>query len=165
MILFGVLIYGIKFFLPIDIESWTRRLQTVVGVSLIVVGGMGVKEVNEELQGKNYREDDDHHHIDLKNPRVSILTGVWQGFTGSGHFAGVMPAITLPSLVSAFLYLCIYCLGTMIAMAGFCGIVGMTSKQMIEKGGKLNPLNFAFYASCFSIVVGILMVLFSLLLD
>lgn len=48
----------------------------------------------------------------------------------------------------------------MVAMALFSGVVGATSQRLSSES--LDPLNIAFSASCFSVAVGTIMVVFEI---
>eukprot|EP01127_Copromyxa_protea_P018737 TRINITY_DN5969_c0_g1_i1.p1 TRINITY_DN5969_c0_g1~~TRINITY_DN5969_c0_g1_i1.p1 ORF type:complete len:222 (+),score=20.37 TRINITY_DN5969_c0_g1_i1:49-714(+) len=166
MVAFGFLVYLFKSLVPFNVEALAKWLDLAVGVSLILVGGMGLREVNYEKRKKQSmlplhfnRGVTDHK----PKESVSLMTGIWQGFTGSGHFVGVMPALTLPSLMSAILYLLLFCSGTAIAMAAFSGIVGEVSKRVTDKGSTVNPLQLAYFASWFSVAIGILMFFYGLI--
>eukprot|EP00457_Paulinella_chromatophora_P009288 gb/GEZN01009350.1/.p1 GENE.gb/GEZN01009350.1/~~gb/GEZN01009350.1/.p1 ORF type:complete len:315 (-),score=29.08 gb/GEZN01009350.1/:365-1309(-) len=56
-----------------------------------------------------------------------ICTGIIHGFSGSGHLLGVLPALTMPDWLSAMFYLLSFCVGTMLAMSVFTGVMGHLS--------------------------------------
>lgn len=49
-----------------------------------------------------------------------------------------------------------------VAMAVFSAIVGELSRRVTHKGNTVDPLLLAYFASWFSVIIGILMVLYGL---
>jgi len=96
-----------------------------------------------------------------KDPISLITTGIIQGFTGSGHFMGIIPAITLPSIISASLYLLAFCVGTIVAVTAFTAFVGEASFYMV-KSGRNTANQLAFLASTVSLVFGSVYLLWSI---
>lgn len=95
MVAFGVMVYILKMFLPFNIEVISTWLDLAVGISLILVGAMGIKEVNTEkkklvtflsLLTTRKRNTLPLHfnrasalEASPKPSSVSLLTGIWQG--------------------------------------------------------------------------------------
>ena len=97
--------------LPLDaLSSWSER---IVGVTLVGIGLWGFTRV---LRGPI----DSHVHV-----RAAAAVGVLHGVAGSSHFLGVLPALALPSAAASFGYLAGFALGTVAAMSGFAGGLGL----------------------------------------
>jgi len=177
---FGCLTYLLKSIIPFDLDILAKWLELAVGISLVAVGLMGIREVSEELSKKKHSKKDEDPEkpfeetkgskmpktSDLANPTTALYTGIIQGLTGSGHFFGIMPALTLPSLLSAMLYLSFFCGGTVVAMVLFTAAVGEMSVRMTKRGGTVlsSPTQLAFYASVFSVGFGVVLIVWSLVI-
>jgi len=165
IMLFGLLSYLIKLVLPFELASLTKWMDMAVGFSLVAIGVMGILEVWEEKKKATLKRDDDLEGKSVKtkddkkrqnnDPLSLITTGIIQGFTGSGHFLGIIPAITIPSLIGAMVYLFAFCLGTVVAMTGFTSFIGEASLYMV-KSGRNTPHQLAMFASGISVVFGLI---------
>jgi len=107
----GLLALALRGALPIDaLSSWSER---IVGVALVGIGLWGFTRV---LRGPI------HSHLHV---RAAAAVGVLHGVAGSSHFLGVLPALALPSATASLGYLSGFALGTVAAMSGFAGGLGL----------------------------------------
>jgi len=174
LMLFGFISYFIKSFLPFDVLALAHWLDIIIGLSIMSIGIMGVYEVfAERKKFRGDKKDDislqefekkrkETHKMD--SPKSVIMTGIIQGFSGSGHFLGVIPAIAIPEFLGASLYLLMFCLGTVLVMSLFTGLVGKATDYLIPTGDlKSSADQLALFVSGFAIVVGFCYVLYSLI--
>jgi len=174
IMLFGLLSYLVKLVLPFDLNILVKWMDVAIGFSLVAIGVMGIVEVNEEEKKKKAAKkkfDDFEQKANvpkeekkkiLEDPLSLIVTGTIQGFTGTGHFLGIIPAITLPSLVGAMLYLFAFCVGTILAMTAFTAFVGEASRFMV-KSGRNTPNQLAMFVSALSVIFGSIYLLWSIM--
>eukprot|EP00469_Lotharella_globosa_P009342 CAMPEP_0167786954 /NCGR_PEP_ID=MMETSP0111_2-20121227/9119_1 /TAXON_ID=91324 /ORGANISM="Lotharella globosa, Strain CCCM811" /LENGTH=264 /DNA_ID=CAMNT_0007678473 /DNA_START=30 /DNA_END=824 /DNA_ORIENTATION=- len=158
-----------------DVMMLSDYLEAAVGVTLICIGAYGLKESRDWYRYRNkklddiekvttieeaHRHDHDHVHTWDLGPYAMVTTGIFHGFSGTGHLLGVIPALLLPSWNSAALYLVSFCLGTTIAMSLFTGIVGQVSMIMRSKMNVPDlPVRLSMTTSVFAIAVGCLWIL------
>jgi ABC-type nickel/cobalt efflux system permease component RcnA len=107
-----------------DILLLSDYMEAAVGITLIIIGCMGLRKAKlwrKELQKTDdpdllekghsppvtslYKDHDDEsskyrndspHHLTMTSAWGILSTGIFHGFSGSGHFLGVMPALLLP---------------------------------------------------------------------
>jgi len=86
----------------------------------------------------------------------TLLNGVLNGVSGTGHMLGVLPALAMPNWAVAGAYLGCFGLGTFVAMALFTGLIGAVSSQM---GTTFNdpamPANLAMASSVVALGMGL----------
>jgi hypothetical protein len=181
----GALAFSVKG--SFDILALSDYMEAAVGVTLIIIGCMGLRKAklwrlelkkaddesfdaleSGQLPVANARKEEGEakyhhhspHHLTMTGAWGILSTGIFHGFSGSGHFLGVMPALLLPryfpralahflythcyprkihtfivftcSWRGAIAYLVAFCLGTMVAMSAFTGVVG----EMSVRAGK-----------------------------
>ena len=86
---------------------------------------------------------------------ATLGTGILHGCSGSGHLLGVMPALAMPSWKVAVTYLCMFGIGTMVAMSFFTAVVGELSSQMSERlNDPRTPGRLALVSSLFALTMG-----------
>jgi len=83
----------------------------------------------------------------------TLLNGVLNGVSGTGHILGVLPALAMPNWAVAGVYLGCFGLGTLVAMALFTGVVGELSSQL-SSYTPAAPATSAMAASIFALVMG-----------
>eukprot|EP01124_Arcella_intermedia_P029222 TRINITY_DN6113_c5_g1_i1.p2 TRINITY_DN6113_c5_g1~~TRINITY_DN6113_c5_g1_i1.p2 ORF type:complete len:135 (+),score=39.64 TRINITY_DN6113_c5_g1_i1:333-737(+) len=122
-------------------------MEPMVGLSLIGIGLLGLHE-NRQAKAPSLKQI--HRPARKKRENWSLFTtGVIQGFTGSDHFVGVLPALALPSPLSVSLYLLSFALGTLLAMALFTALTGELSALFSR-----NTSALSLAVSCLSIFIG-----------
>lgn len=101
---------------------------------------------------------EEHVAVDAApEPKVlsTVLNGILNGVSGSGHLLGVMPALAMPSWVCAGAYLGCFGLGTLVAMACFTALVGELSSQMGERlDDPATPARLSMASSIFALLMG-----------
>jgi len=92
-----------------------------------------------------------------------VYTGIFHGFSGTGHLLGVLPALTLPSWFMALVYLVAFCIGTTVAMSLFTGGVGDASVRLGEALGHRDlPAMLSGASSLLAVVVGFVWIISAL---
>lgn len=103
------------------------------------------------------------------SPLITILiTGIIHGFSGTGHILGVIPALTYKDIKNGMQYLSAFCVGTAVSMSiftMFVGLIGVLITYTLKKDIKKTddeqynrdlPAIISYYASIFSVIVGII---------
>jgi hypothetical protein len=139
------------------VEAWGERL---VGVLLIAIGLLGLRRaVRLTLHAHPHDHDGDTHaHLHLhtcaeqehgagshggampRHGHAAFFAGTLHGVAGTAHLLGVLPALALPGLLASCAYLLAFAVGTVVAMAGFAGLVGESSARITGGPGLLRPL-------------------------
>lgn len=165
----GQLVLGLAFvllkaqftlFLPF-LERWAG---TIVGLTLLAIGGLGIYE-------SLYEEDDDSESDDeatlrnittksdgeVKVAAATFGTGVLYGLQPDSLFV-IIPALALPSSLAAFSYCMMFVIGTVLAMGGYTLFLGTASEELCRDRPWLQQ-NLSVVASCIAILVGVLVLL------
>lgn len=118
----------------------------------------GLSHEGFDIETPALSEHSSHRHSgELYRLRGStvVLTGIFHGFSGTGHLLGVIPALMMPTWKFASAYLIMFCLGTTAAMSGFTGAVGQLSLVM---GARLSipdlPARLSSVTSVFAMAMG-----------
>ena len=146
----GMLALWLRGILPVDlISGWSERM---VGVVLIGIGIWGFRtalkkriHVHEHQHGGHehvhihaHRLETAHHPVEHNRPHVHTHTafavGTLHGLAGSSHFLGVLPALAMPTQHEAYIFLCAFGVGTILAMIAFAAVIGMMSRGFAGKG-------------------------------
>ena len=167
----GQLVLGLAFvllkaqftvFLPF-LERWAG---TIVGLTLLAIGGLGIYE-------SLYEEDDCENEDEAKLRDITTKTGAGEGKVaaatfGTGVLYGlqpdslfvIIPALALPSSFAAFSYCMMFVIGTVLAMGGYTLFLGTASEELCRDRPWLQQ-NLSVIASCVAILVGVLVLLSS----
>uniref|UniRef100_A0A7S4GGA4 Urease accessory protein UreH-like transmembrane domain-containing protein n=1 Tax=Eutreptiella gymnastica TaxID=73025 RepID=A0A7S4GGA4_9EUGL len=168
----------------VDVSAYMEYMEAMVGVTLVVIGILGLRRSRNFAKGKKTRDKSDvehgchDHHSLLEHSHghghghnfegmgtmAMVATGIVHGCSGSGHLLGVMPALVM-SPAQATSYLVSFCWGTMAAMVLFTGGVGEVSVRLgtaMEDPNKVLKL-MSSYSSIVALVVGIIWVIKALL--
>ena len=87
----------------------------------------------------------------------TLLNGLLNGVSGTGHILGVLPALAMPSWACATAYLVAFGGGTMVAMSLFTALAGEASVQMGERMQQPDvPAKLALFSSAFALLMGTL---------
>jgi len=128
---------------------------------------LGMNKILKFFNFLNSNSNHKHSHGTLGHSVTGstiLLTGIFHGFSGTGHLLGVMPALTLSSYWAASSYLIAFCIGTMMAMSIFTGGVGEASIRMGERLKRPTlPSTLSFFTSIFAIFMGSLWILKTLI--
>jgi len=147
--------------------EWAERL---VGLMLIVIGAFGIRAATRTSLHAHSHEHDgtQHDHLHLHahdshaehapNPHphshTAFFAGLLHGVAGTAHVLAVLPAAAMNSRAQSWTYLAAFAVGTVLAMAGFAGIVGFSSARMGKRGPRMLK-GLMLTASCVCILVGI----------
>lgn len=133
-----------------DVEALSHRAEAVVGLVLCVIGGQAVRTaLRLKLHAHPHVHEGGPHvhlHAHLGSPagepgehakaasahrheHTAFVAGTLHGFAGTAHLLGVLPAVALPGLVPAAVYLAAFAVGTVAAMATFAAAVGEVSAR------------------------------------
>jgi len=168
--LFGFIGFTVKGYF--DLVAFSSYMEGAIGVTLILIGLLGYKEAFSFHRGERQRmlsdmEKEQKHdkpltkqgsHLHL-NSTATITMGICHGFTGTGHLVGVLPAMTMPSIFTATLYLGGFCSGTLLAIAAFTAVIGQTSNALSSSSSSVSSRNkvlaiLGFASSTFAIILG-----------
>lgn len=138
-IIFGLIFLMLKDKLHIElIRTWSAR---VVGVTLMVIGAMGLKEAQEipafsAVVATDGQSDSSSGEL-LTEGKKSV------GFTtfGTGIVYGlqpdallmILPALALPSRMSGAAFLSMFLLGTVVAMGSYTAFIGTCSEALRKR--------------------------------
>ena len=128
--LLGVLLR--QFLPPLDVLSaWSERL---VGAALIAIGLWALGRSLRITRARHQHGEWSHNHLHVQagpqwtrrlgHPHASFCMGVLHGVAGSSHFLGVLPALALPTMGAAVLYVTAFGVGTVAAMTTFAASIG-----------------------------------------
>jgi hypothetical protein len=145
---------------PIEqISAWSERL---VGVALIALGAWALRR-GLRIHSHPHRHGTvahDHLHVGagprwIRRPghaHASFSLGVLHGIAGSSHFFGVLPALALPTLGAAVLYIAAFGVGTVLAMTGFAAAVGSAGVRV--RPGTMAHRGMMLATAALAVVVG-----------
>ncbi|KAF7810776.1 High-affinity nickel-transport family protein [Senna tora] len=142
----GQVIFGLIFLLLKDqlhievIRTWGTR---VVGLTLLVIGAMGIKEVSEvptPCVALENGECDVSVYESLDNPTVgkkkigfaTFATGIVHGLQPDALMM-VLPALALPSRLAGAAFLIMFLLGTVFAMGSYTVFIGSCSQALKDR--------------------------------
>ena len=143
------------------LQKLSTLAESTVGISLIVIGFVGIKEnLEKEEESKVWNDEnkvknDDVAPSTLKSSQAIFANGILHGFSWDGA-PSLAPALTMTSWRGALSFLVSYCIGTIIAMSLASGAV---SEGSLRLGKAVNnpdlPRNLSLASSLVAIIVGI----------
>jgi hypothetical protein len=126
---------------PVEtVSTWGERL---VGIVLLGIGIRGLSvalarrlENDEDPELVAWRPD---HGVDQPSGstrsnvpgRAALGVGTLHGLAGSSHLLGILPALALPSETAAVIYLLVFGVGSVTAMAVFAALVGWITTRRV----------------------------------
>lgn len=144
----GQLIFGLVFLLLKDrlhieiIRTWGTR---VVGLTLLVIGGMGIKEASEVPTPCVALENGECDVGVLENVEIPLVgkkkkkigfatfaTGIVHGLQPDALMM-VLPALALPSRLAGAAFLGMFLVGTVVAMGGYTVFIGSCSEALKDR--------------------------------
>ncbi|GLT86074.1 hypothetical protein SLE2022_042370 [Rubroshorea leprosula] len=143
-VIFGLLFLLLKDHLHIEVfRTWGTR---VVGLTLLVIGAMGIKEASEiptPSVALEKGECDVSVYEALENPAVgkkkkkkigfaTFATGIVHGLQPDALMI-ILPALALPSRVAGAAFLIMFLLGTVVAMGSYTVFIGSCSQALKER--------------------------------
>ncbi|KAL8540072.1 hypothetical protein ACS0TY_001601 [Phlomoides rotata] len=140
-VLFGLLFLLLKDRLHIEvIRTWGTR---VVGFTLLVIGGMGIREASEgavpcvalengECDVSEYEALTSQPTAKKKIGFATFATGIVHGLQPDALMM-VLPALALPSRLAGAAFLIMFLFGTVIAMGSYTVFIGSCSEALKER--------------------------------
>ncbi|XP_074576869.1 chloroplast protein FOR GROWTH AND FERTILITY 2-like [Curcuma longa] len=143
----GQMIFGLLFLLLKDrlhieiIRTWGTR---VVGLTLLVIGAMGIREASEVPtpcvaleNGECLAEPLDISSTGKKKIGfATFATGIVHGLQPDALMM-VLPALALPSRVAGAAFLCMFLVGTVFAMGSYTVFIGSCTEALKERVPKI----------------------------
>ncbi|KAJ6402987.1 hypothetical protein OIU84_014991 [Salix udensis] len=152
-VIFGLLFLLLKDRLHIEvIRTWGTR---VVGLTLLVIGAMGIREVSEvPTPCVADGERDVSVYEPLETPAVgkkkrvgfaTFATGIVHGLQPDALMM-VLPALALPSRMAGAAFLIMFLLGTVVAMGSYTVFIGSCSEALKDRVPRITEkLTWAFF--------------------
>lgn len=146
------------------LERWAG---SIVGLTLVAIGAMGIYESRVALSAENTSSEDeplseDEAAIrDLQQKQSSnevrmavatYATGILYGLQPDALFV-IIPALALPSRAAAFAYCVMFVIGTVVAMGGYTLCIGTASEELCRDRPWLRQ-NLSTGASMIALCVG-----------
>lgn len=142
-VIFGLLFLLLKDRLHIEvIRTWGTR---VVGLTLLVIGALGIKEASEvptPCVALENGECDVSVYENVETPLVvkkkkkigfaTFATGIVHGLQPDALMM-VLPALALPSRLAGAAFLCMFLVGTVVAMGGYTVFIGSCSEALKDR--------------------------------
>ncbi|CAN8327674.1 unnamed protein product [Cochlearia groenlandica] len=140
-VIFGLLFLLLKDRLHIEVlQTWGTR---IVGLTLVIIGAMGIKEASEVPEPIVALETDisttvvgaTEKEVFPKKKKIgfaTFATGVVHGLQPDALMI-VLPALALPSRLAGSAFLIMFLVGTVIAMGSYTAFIGSCSEALKEK--------------------------------
>jgi hypothetical protein len=145
--LIGLGSLALREIIPIHlISSWSER---IVGVLLIGIGLWALRKAfATRIHAHEHTHDGEHHthihvhrsgHIHEEHPKhfhshAALGIGTVHGLAGGSHLLGILPALALPSRISAIAYLIAFGVGTLFGIGLFSSALGLFAQRFGGKG-------------------------------
>lgn len=162
-VIFGLLFLLLKDRLHIEIiRTWGTR---VVGLTLLVIGAMGIKEASEvpaPCVALENGECDVSAYEALETPTVgkkkkigfaTFATGIVHGLQPDALMM-VLPALALPSRVAGAAFLIMFLFGTVIAMGSYTVFIGSCSEALKDRVPRITE-KLTWVSSLIAIALGL----------
>ncbi|GMH16360.1 hypothetical protein Nepgr_018201 [Nepenthes gracilis] len=143
-VIFGMLFLLLKDRLHIEvIRTWGTR---VVGLTLLIIGAMGIREASEvptpcvalengECDASIFDTTPEIPSVSQKKKKIgfaTFATGIVHGLQPDALMM-VLPALALPSRVAGAAFLGMFLVGTVVAMGGYTVFIGSCSEALKER--------------------------------
>ncbi|KAH9308352.1 hypothetical protein KI387_036263 [Taxus chinensis] len=168
-VIFGILFLLLKDKLHIEvIRTWGTR---VVGMTLLVIGAMGIKEVLETpapcvaLDGGEFEVDILESAQKLTGSKrkvgfTTFATGIVHGLQPDALMM-ILPALALPSRLAGAAFLCMFLFGTVLAMASYTVFIGSCSEALQTRVPRITE-KLTWASSLIAITLGVAILLSTL---
>lgn len=165
-VIFGILFLLLKDRLHIELlRSWGAR---VVGMTLLVIGVTGIKEASEIPAPCVALEGADHQAgvLDSSSPMKSgkrkfgfatFATGIVHGLQPDALLM-ILPALALPSRVAGAAFLCMFLVGTIVAMGSYTAFIGSCSSALKKRVPRITE-GLSWGSSLIAIALGVAVLL------
>ncbi|CAI0557673.1 unnamed protein product [Linum tenue] len=132
-VIFGLLFLLLKDRLHIEIlRTWGTR---VVGLTLLVIGGMGIKEASE-VPAPCVALENGECDVGVSQKKkigfATFATGIVHGLQPDALMM-VLPALALPSRVAGAAFLVMFLVGTVVAMGCYTVFIGSCSEALKDR--------------------------------
>ncbi|KAG2318578.1 hypothetical protein Bca4012_055216 [Brassica carinata] len=137
-VIFGLLFLLLKDRLHIEVlQTWGTR---IVGLTLVIIGAMGIKEASEvvpcvALETGMVAAEKEALTMPPKKKKIgfaTFATGVVHGLQPDALMI-VLPALALPSRLAGSAFLIMFLVGTVVAMGSYTAFIGSCSEALKEK--------------------------------
>nr|VDD47981.1 unnamed protein product [Brassica oleracea] len=142
-VIFGLIFLLLKDRLHIEVlQTWGTR---IVGLTLVIIGAMGIKEASEAPEPCVALETDMSGIVPTEKEALSppppkkkkigfatFATGVVHGLQPDALMI-VLPALALPSRLAGSAFLIMFLVGTVVAMGSYTAFIGSCSEALKEK--------------------------------
>nr|XP_024391850.1 uncharacterized protein LOC112290115 isoform X2 [Physcomitrium patens] len=135
-VIFGIIFLLLKDRLHLDIiQTWAAR---VVGLTLITIGGMGIKEAQEiDAATPVLVEGEMPAEPEKKSVGpATFITGIVYGLQPDALLM-ILPALSLPSRAAGAAFLGMFLLGTVLAMGSYTAFVSSLNKALQKRVPKI----------------------------
>jgi hypothetical protein len=164
VIFVGILSLILRGVLPVDlISSWSDRL---VGALLIGIGLWTLRKTLLIHAHAHTHEGETHEHVHIHgrggakahavkrhiHTHAAFGIGTLHGLSGSSHFLAIIPALAMPSMALAVVYLACYGVGTVLAMILFASAINSFSMRFA--GAAKVYRGFMFACSGLALAIG-----------
>ncbi|CAN1276573.1 Chloroplast protein FOR GROWTH AND FERTILITY 2 [Linum perenne] len=153
-VIFGLLFLLLKDRLHIEIlRTWGTR---VVGITLLVIGGMGIKEASEVPTPCVALENGECDVSVGKKKKIgfaTFATGIVHGLQPDALMM-VLPALALPSRVAGAAFLVMFLVGTVIAMGCYTVFIGSCSEALKDRVPRITE-KLTWASSLIAITLGV----------
>ncbi|CAN1276575.1 Chloroplast protein FOR GROWTH AND FERTILITY 2 [Linum perenne] len=153
-VIFGLLFLLLKDRLHIEIlRTWGTR---VVGITLLVIGGMGIKEASEVPTPCVALENGECDAVVGKKKKIgfaTFATGIVHGLQPDALMM-VLPALALPSRVAGAAFLVMFLVGTVIAMGCYTVFIGSCSEALKDRVPRITE-KLTWASSLIAITLGV----------
>ncbi|XP_058759117.1 chloroplast protein FOR GROWTH AND FERTILITY 2-like [Vicia villosa] len=156
----GQLIFGLIFLLLKDqlhieiIQTWGTR---VVGITLLVIGAMGIKEASEVSTPIVAVGLDSPVVENKKIGFATFATGIVHGLQPDALMM-VLPALALPSRVSGAAFLIMFLFGTVVAMGSYTVFIGSCSQALKDRVPRITE-KLTWASSLIAIALGLAIII------
>ncbi|XP_024372522.1 chloroplast protein FOR GROWTH AND FERTILITY 1 isoform X2 [Physcomitrium patens] len=138
-IIFGIIFLLLKDRLHLDIiHTWAAR---VVGLTLITIGGMGIREAQEIDAAASVSAEGEMPTEPLKVTvgSATFITGIVYGLQPDALLM-IIPALSLPTRAAGAAFLSTFLLGTVLAMGSYTAFVSSVSQALQKRVPKITHL-------------------------
>ncbi|KAG5018033.1 Urease accessory protein UreH [Glycine soja] len=165
-VLFGLIFLILKDQLHIEIiRTWGTR---VVGLTLLIIGALGIKEASEVHAPIVALESDECNvnvYESLDNPTVgkkkigfaTFATGIVHGLQPDALMM-VLPALALPSRLAGAAFLIMFLIGTVIAMGSYTVFIGSCSQALKDRVPRITE-KLTWASSLIAIALGLAIII------
>ncbi|KAF5745354.1 hypothetical protein HS088_TW07G00938 [Tripterygium wilfordii] len=165
-VIFGLLFLLLKDQLHIEvIRTWGT---IVVGLTLLVIGAMGIREASEvptPCVSLENGECDVSVYEELQNPKAgkkkigfaTFATGIVHGLQPDALMM-VLPALALPSRMAGAAFLIMFLLGTVVSMASYTVFIGSCSQALKDRVPRITE-KLTWASSLIAIALGLAIII------